>query len=69
MKDHYQLTQTLMPDRVAYHYANGKRITKARYEEIFLRGQMHGEVDCFMTKCKQLGNGQFRRVNYVSVRY
>lgn len=69
MKHGYQLKQVMTTGCEARYSANGKRVSKARYEEIFQRGNMGGEVDCFQSTCKQLGNGRLRRTNYVSVRY
>jgi hypothetical protein len=64
-----ELRQTMNPDRPARYYADGKRITKAEYDRLFNKANLHGHADCFATKCRQLPGGKFQRTNYVSVRF
>lgn len=68
-KRFYALRQTLTDGRPARFSANGKRISRAEYERIFAAGNASGIVDCFHTECKQIGNGEFERINHVTVRY
>lgn len=66
---HYQLTQVIGAGRAARYSANGKRISRAEYERIRDRALREGKLDCFHTKARQVGAGEFRRTNYVVARW
>lgn len=64
----FNLTQTLGADKSTRYSANGKRVSKARYDEIVERALRDGKLDCFHTKARQIGT-TFRRTNYSSARW
>jgi hypothetical protein len=46
-------------------YIDGKRVSRAAYNhEIYLAGLHHKHYECFLTKCKHLKGGNFKRWNY-----
>jgi len=64
----YKLLQVLREDSPPRFYANGRRISRDRYESISTQASMFGHLDCFASKCKPLPGGKFIRRNYVSAR-
>ena len=60
----FELTQIITPDKPTRYSANGKRVSKDRYEEIERLARMFGRHECFTTRAKQLDGGTFKRWNY-----
>lgn len=58
-----QLTQTMETGREAYFYADGKRISRTKYEDIITSAP---RKDCYLTRSKYREGGKIWRINYVS---
>ena len=59
----YRLSETSGAGMAPHYVANGKRVTKERFESIKQRAFACGRLDCFSTKARQVGT-TFRRTNY-----
>ncbi len=65
----YQLCQVAGADMPTRYSANGKRISRDKYERITAAAFRDGKLECFHTKAKQLPGGRIRRWNYISARW
>lgn len=66
---HYDLIETRTTGKPARFSANGKRISRDRYEMILTMAGMYGQHDCFLTKAWPLDNGGTKRKNYSCARW
>lgn len=69
MSNHYSLIQTLTSGKPARYSANGKRISRERYEFIIQMASMNGHYDCFSTRAWPLPDGKTKRKNYSTARW
>lgn len=69
MATSYQLTEHSGGNCPPRYYVDGIRVAKTRFDAIRDRAHREGRLDCFATKCRQIGNGEFRRTNYSVATY
>lgn len=54
---HYSLVETCTPLKPSRYSANGKRISKERFDHIKLMADMYGKQDSFLVRKQELKSG------------
>lgn len=69
MTKSYQLTEHNGGGFPARYHVDGKRVSKTTFDTIRDKAFRDGRLDCFQTKCRPIGNGEFRRTNWSVAHY
>lgn len=63
-----RLLEVRYPDKPARYFINGRRVSRDDWDYTNIIADKRGKRrDCFQTKSKDLGGGQFKRYNYSSI--
>lgn len=63
-----QLIQHRYSDKPGRYYIDGRRVSREAYETTIITARMNNlDHGCFMTKCKEIDNGRFHRINYSTI--
>jgi hypothetical protein len=62
------LVEHLYSDKPGRYYIDGRRVSRDAYETAITTARMENrDHGCFMTKCKEIDNGRFHRINYSTI--
>lgn len=60
-----QMLEIRYPDKPPRYFIAGRRVSAETWELTIIKANMQNKRrDCFHTKCKDLGGGNFKRYNY-----
>ena len=65
----YSLSETRTTGKAARFYADGKRISREKFEMIKQMAFMYGTLDTFLTRAWPVENGGTKRTNYMTARW
>lgn len=66
---HFDLIETRTTGKPARFSANGKRISREKYEHIVQQARMFGSLSCLQTKAWPIEKGGTKRKNYSVAQY